>query len=769
MRITLIGFLFLFLYFCMGYIYTQHNVEILMQNRYKVTALNMKRELMTLIKDKQEAVLLVGISLAQNPSLKTLLRNKKSDNLELNHYSKILQENTSLKNIWLQILDNQGKSIYRSWTDKTGDILTDARADVKKMIEHPEILSSISTGKYDMTFKTMVPIYEGSKFVGIVETLAKFDSIVQKMQESNYKTLIVVDGAYKKQLSQAYTNSFIEDFYVASLQTDSKLVKIVQENSVSSFLNIDSYKVDVNNSLLFSLYKLSDINGQDMSYFIIAQDLNKINIEDIIQNRNRIIIGLLFGLAVITGFLFYLYAINYKKFIEEQKEKLEEQVEHKTQALKVQSEELRHIAHHDSLTNLPNRLLFFDRLEQAIKHAKRENEKMAVLFLDLDRFKEINDTYGHETGDKLLQVVTTRLQECVREEDTIARLGGDEFTILLQNISNENVIKISNNILTIMQKPCIVKNLELFVSFSIGISCYPQDGENANILLRNSDTAMYRAKERGKNNYQFYNVSMTDIAMERVALQKDIRQALERKEFEAYYQPKIDAQTLKVVGLEALIRWNHPTKGLIYPNDFIPFAEEVGLIIDIDAYMMRNTLREIQEWRDEGVETGRLSLNLSARQLESEESTKELEETIEEIGFNTKYLELEVTESHIMRNPIRAIKVLDHIKSLGIQISVDDFGTGYSSLSYLKELPVDSLKIDRSFVVDMMQSEEDRAIVKIIISLAENLKLDVIAEGVESKEQVDCLLKQGCKIIQGYYFSKPLPAEKCKAYLLEHQ
>ena len=749
-RIVVIGFAFLLLYLIISYAYTAQSVRTLKNSKYREISKSMKSELLTLIREKEEAVLLIGVSIAQDHHLKNALENQKYTKLTLSKYSQVLKENTSLKNIWFQVINAEGKSIYRSWTDKTGDSLLDVRVDVSKMISNPHIISSISTGKYDMTFKTIVPIFSKNKLIGMVETLAKFTSIVTKMQENDYKT-------------------FIDDFYVTSLETDQHLMNIVSKNSVESYLNISEYRVDTENALLFTLYTLPDINGLDMAYFIIAKDLSKIDMSDIEESRDRIIVGLLFGFIIITVFLSYLYIVNYRKFLEKQRKSLQEQVASKTEALKLQSEKLLHIANHDSLTNLPNRILFLDRLKQLIKHSKREQQSLAVLFLDLDRFKEINDTYGHETGDKLLIAITKNLKECVREEDTIARLGGDEFTIILQNISKKYTAKIADIILEKMQKPFYINNIELHATFSIGISLYPEDANSADLLVRNADTAMYHAKDKGKNNYKFYNAGMTDLAMKRVDLEKDIRRALVEDEFEPYYQPKIDAKTLKVVGLEALVRWNHPVKGLVPPFEFIPFAEEVGLIAEIDTSTMKHALKQVKEWQNEGLQTGRLSLNLSAKQLENKESLKEFQKRIKDIDFDTNSLEFEITESQIMLNPKKAIEILHTIKKLGIKISVDDFGTGYSSLSYLKELPVDCLKIDRSFIIDVTENEEDQAIVKIIIALAGNLNLDVIAEGVETQEQVDFLLSHGCNIIQGYFYSKPLVSSECKAFLRAHQ
>jgi diguanylate cyclase (GGDEF)-like protein len=451
--------------------------------------------------------------------------------------------------------------------------------------------------------------------------------------------------------------------------------------------------------------------------------------------------------------------------VSRQKELLEKNVALKTKELQKKSQKLKHQAEHDSLTHLPNRFLFLDRLKQALKQAQREQQVVSVLFLDLDRFKEINDTYGHDVGDKLLQLVTKRLLRARRKEDTVARLGGDEFTILLQDVSQNSVIHIVNKIIESMQEPFIINGMKHYTTFSIGISSYPDDADNAEDLLRNADTAMYKAKESGKNRYYFYHAEMTKLAFERIELEKELRRALENDEFEAYFQPKIDAKQHKVTGLEALIRWQHPIKGMIFPDKFIPFAEEIGLIGAIDDVMMRLSIQQVLEWHRKGIECGKISINLSARQLTSKNYIQELEETINDIGLDTRYIEIEITETHIMENPQHAMDILNKIRALGISISIDDFGTGYSSLSYLKKLPVTKLKIDRSFVMELPYDKDDVAIVKTIISLAKNLDLEIIAEGVEEKAQVDFLVREGCDNIQGYYFSKPLSKEDCEKFL----
>lgn len=768
LRVVIIGFLFLLLYFGMSYIYLSQSVNTLYKSKYDEIADRMKRELEVLVKEKLEAVLLLDISLAQNQNIKDVLLHKKIGDLNLEEYALLLRENTPLKNIWFQIIDKKGVSLYRSWTQKKGDSLLRVRLDIEKKIKSQKMSSSISTGIFNMTFKSTVPVYQKGEFLGMVETIATFDSIVNKLKKYHFETLVLIDKSYKNQLTDTLKDTFIQDYYVSSFSGSKKLMDAVLHKDISYFLNIENYIIDKKNNQLVCLYKLPDTHGKEMGYFIMSIDLKNIDVASIKESKQRIIFGLGLGFFIITGFLFYLYMVNYKNFIQAQREELKETVEQQTRELRKKSEEMTHLAHHDSLTDLPNRLLFLDRLTQGIKHAKRQKQELGVLFLDLDRFKEVNDTYGHEMGDLLLQLITNRLKLVLREEDTVARLGGDEFTVILQNSSHRSLEVIAEKIIYETQKPIILHGIELFATFSIGISVYPHDGDSAYLLLKYADTAMYRAKEKGKNTYQFYNASMTEMTMSKLTLQNSLRDALKYGEFEPYYQPKMDALTGKVIGLEGLVRWNHPKKGLVPPINFIPFAEEIGLIVEIDTFMLYATLTQMKEWHEEGLETGQISLNISSNQLDNFNSVASFKKAIHTVDFDTKYLELEVTEGQIMKSQSKAIEILNQIKGLGISISMDDFGTGYSSLSYLKNLPVDKLKIDRSFVEGIPHVKDDVAIVKTIISLAKNLGLDLIAEGVETKEQVDFLANNGCSKIQGYYYSKPLCAKECREFLIKN-
>lgn len=437
--------------------------------------------------------------------------------------------------------------------------------------------------------------------------------------------------------------------------------------------------------------------------------------------------------------------VNALSFEIKQREKTEELLDYK--------------AHHDELTHLSNRALFLDRLEHAIKKAKRQDRTLAVLFIDLDRFKEINDSLGHEMGDRVLIEISERLRENLREIDTIARLGGDEFTLIVEDIDgNDKVNEIASRVLKMLQQVIQIDQHQLYVTSSIGISIYPLDGTDAQNLLRNADSAMYKAKMEGRNSYQYYTEELTARAYERVLLESNLRRAIENEEFVVYYQPQMDGESGTMIGMEALVRWQHPKMGLISPATFIPIAEETGLIVPIDQLVMISAMKQIVQWRSEGLNPGILSLNLAMKQLWHESFIETLQAMLLEIGCQPEWIELEVTEGEVMKNPEMAIGILKRLHNMGIALAIDDFGTGYSSLSYLKRLPLDLLKIDQSFVRGIPDNNEDVAIVRAIIALAKSMGMRVIAEGVETAQQKSFLVENGCRAIQGYFYSRPIPS-----------
>ena len=423
-------------------------------------------------------------------------------------------------------------------------------------------------------------------------------------------------------------------------------------------------------------------------------------------------------------------------------------------------EALHHLAHHDPLTALPNRLLFHDRMEHALELARREGRQIAVLFLDLDRFKNINDTLGHPTGDKLLLEVAKRIKRLVREQDTLGRLGGDEFLLLIEQLGGtREAAMVAQKILEAFVQPFAVEGHELYLSASIGISLFPVDGQNGATLVRNADMAMYRAKEQGRNNYQFYTQKLTDSAVERVALETALRRALERGELLLHYQPQIDLKSGLLIGAEALIRWQHPEMGLVLPERFIHLAEENGLIRPIGEWVLFSACDQMRAWREQGFMLPHIAVNLSGHQLKKAGFVELVRHALRETRVEPGWLELEVTESFIMSQAEEAIGMLDQLKEMGVQLAIDDFGTGYSSLSHLKQLPVHKLKIDRSFVQGIPQDSNDAAIARAVIALGSSMQLRVIAEGVETEQQQDFLRAEGCDEGQGYLYGRPVSGE----------
>jgi len=431
---------------------------------------------------------------------------------------------------------------------------------------------------------------------------------------------------------------------------------------------------------------------------------------------------------------------------------------------------VRELAYNDSLTGLPNRTMFIDQMNKLIKKVRPQSQMLAVLFLDLDRFKYVNDTLGHNVGDMLLKQVAERILSCVRAVDTVSRLGGDEFTLALDGIEDKSIVaNIAEKICRKVGEPYNFSGKEVYVTASIGIALHPNDGVDVGELMKRADTAMFKAKERG-GSYLFYEPQMEALVTNKVEIEQDLRHSLEREELDVFFQPKVDLKTSKVMGIEALVRWNHPEKGLVGPNDFIPLAEETGLISEVGLWVLISSCVQVKSWLDKGYEAMPVSVNLSGRQLENGDITGQVAHVLSESGLDPSYLELEITESIIMKHPEEVISILHQLKAMGVKLSIDDFGTGYSSLNYLRKFPIDLLKIDKAFVRDIETNNEDRLIVKGIIALAKSLNLEVLAEGVETAEQLKLLKEEGCDYIQGYYISKPVNCKEfAQQFLLTEQ
>jgi diguanylate cyclase (GGDEF)-like protein/PAS domain S-box-containing protein len=498
--------------------------------------------------------------------------------------------------------------------------------------------------------------------------------------------------------------------------------------------------------------KMQWIQKQALRYGVHKDQITKLTKNGSLIHTNITASALKNDAGEVIGITRYSQDITHKKEMEDK--------------LKSQTKLLNFQAYHDALTKLPNRALFDDRLQQSINHAHRHNERFALFFIDLDNFKQINDTLGHPYGDKILKIVAKRLSKCILNEDTLSRVGGDEFTLLRQNLeTSESAAKVAEKIIQVLKQKIVLDGHTLHITASIGISLYPKDSILKNDLLKYADTAMYKAKDEGRDNYQFYSSEMTRLAFEKAVMESALHRAIDEKQFVVYYQPQIDLRDNSIVGVEALIRWNHPEMGLILPDKFISLAEESSFIQELDNYVMSQAMADIQELYAKGLNPGVLSLNLSIKQLMNDHFLQTLSDTISRTKFDVQWLEFEITESQMMLDPMKSIEILQTISEMGIKIAIDDFGTGYSSLAYLKKLPVNKLKIDQSFIQDLPEDEEDAAITKAVIALAKSLKLSLIAEGVEKHEQIEYLMKHECYLIQGYYYSKALSKTDITNYI----
>jgi len=561
------------------------------------------------------------------------------------------------------------------------------------------------------------------------------------------------------QLKYSHQAQIIENIHDGIIATDSK-GNIVSWNLGAKKL-FEYSESEVIGKHISMLYRQEDIPGLKENIRASLLDTGVYNGDLIFVKKSKDTISIALSLSVLNdeqGNLIGMVGIN--------KDNTQRKIAE--DALLEQKDILRYQAHHDALTGLSNRVLFSDRLKQGIIKAKRHKTGLALFFIDLDKFKHINDSLGHAVGDRVLKLVSKRLEGIIRKEDTLARLSGDEFTVIMEELTQpEDASLLAEKILKVLAESMQIDDHILYVSGSIGISIYPQDTTDAQELLKYADTAMYKAKEEGRNTFQFYSSEMTEFALERMVMKTSLRQAIENEELIIHYQPQINTSTNTLVGLEALVRWQHPTMGILSPDTFITLAEETGMIVEIDQWVMKTAMNQVSKWYGAGLKPGVLALNLSIKQLERVDFLQIVEACIKTHGFKPGWLELEITERQMLKKTEEAIEKLDQINDLCISISIDDFGTGYSSLALLKRLPIHRLKIDRSFIRDIPEDEEDVAIVKAIIALAGSLKLDLIAEGVETSEQRDFLIDNGCINIQGHYYSHPMPAEEMTEMLLK--
>ncbi len=639
--------------------------------------------------------------------------------------------------------------------ERFNDDLSGFRKMLVKANETKEAQYGVEVGKYGIFFRAMLPVFKDGVHIGAFDFGVDVKYLISKLSILNINTPVLlvtkksVEPIYKYDDNPAhyldeFTNGYSIVKFDASRDDGVSIVDILDNKIIKN----SNYIVNVNSIdyLLYRGYDMYDYENSSIGHLIFMEKMDYYMNTIVFVRWVSVLTTIL--LMVVIIMLMYKLISDYAKEIMIQKDILD------------------YRTHHDLLTGLANRVLFNDRLTQAIEMAKRHKNSFALLYIDLDRFKQINDSLGHVIGDEILKIISKRVREVMRKEDTISRLGGDEFAVLAQDlIKGENASALAQKIISSISEVIHIENHTLYMTSSIGISIYPQDGVEPDNLLKNADAAMFRAKDEGRNNFQYYSADMTQLAFERVVMEASIRKALSNDEFVVYFQPQVEGNTDRIIGMEALVRWEHPEAGVVFPDKFIPLAQETGLILAIDQKVMKSAMVKMAKWYKMGLEPGVLALNLSIKQLSQVDCMDKLLQLMMESGCRPEWLELEVTEGEIMKNPQNAIDVLKKISQIGVKLAVDDFGTGYSSLSYLKRLPIDKLKIDKSFIDGLPYDDEDVSIARAIIALAQSLKLDVIAEGVETKEQRDFLIQNGCSNIQGYYYSKAIPAAQMEEML----
>ena len=539
-----------------------------------------------------------------------------------------------------------------------------------------------------------------------------------------------------------------------------KFIKVLAEYnnlgiSVISILDngfSDIYKENVSKTSLFEQTRRSKIiyNNQIFGYVEISTKTDKL------VSHSLMLLTAFLLLGILVGTILYRFPTRIVIGAEDE--------------IAAAFEKLNTLSYFDHLTSLPNRTMFNEKLMNILQNAQQNKKKVAVMFLDLDRFKVINDTMGHSSGDAVLQAVATRLASCMRNNDVLARHSGDEFTVIISDIENFNVAaKIAQKLLNTFNEPFLINNHKLYISSSIGISIYPTNSKNADCLVKYADIAMYKAKEQGNNKFKFYASDFSPIGDQKFELENDLRNALKNNEFILHYQPIISIMTRRIEGFEALVRWNHPIAGIIPPDKFIPLAEETGLINQIGQWVLYEACAQNQAWLEKGLFPKYISVNISLRQFKQPDLIHNIKKVLQDTGLNAKYLQLEITESISMFDEERTIAILNVLKTLGVKIAIDDFGTGYSSLNYLKNFPISVLKIDKSFIENMLENPPDAAAIKFIIQMAHSLNLNVVAEGVETEEQLTFLRKNYCNDMQGFLYSKALPPHEIESLLKEEE
>jgi len=615
--------------------------------------------------------------------------------------------------------------------------------------------------------KTIANEKEQTKLKALAFKRAKEQKLQQIEAEKTRRLLEQMKKNQQKELTLAHEKSTILNLTTkldtANAQKKQALEQLVINQKLLGAINDNMSALNADlNSAKAKINKLDTLGSS-----------TKTQLNRVMEQRNQLLkdmknqaISIWFWVVLALSSLLIIFIIIKQRNVSNINQHLQLELDNFTE--KYQEECQRHedterkinkIASNDVVTGLLNRGIFQQNAQHAVAQAKRYGRTLAFLFIDLDRFKSINDTLGHDAGDIVLRTIAERFKLCTRTSDTLARLGGDEFVLLIEDISDTKYVSIiAHKLLTAASQPFLLAGQEYQVTASVGISAYPDDGKNASTLLKNADIAMYRAKEKGKNNFQFYSEQMNVHSLQRMALESNLRQALQREELRVYFQPIVDIRKNEVYAVEALVRWQHPDMGLVSPLQFIPIAEETGLIIPIGAWILEQVCIEGKKWHDAGYKI-RVTVNLSPKQLDDPKLLTDIKQALDTTSFAAEYMTIELTESMMMTDPDKTVELFQTIKDLNIRIAIDDFGTGYSSLSYLKRFPIDILKIDRSFLQDVPNDPDDVAITQTIIAIGQKMGLDLIAEGVEDIEQLEFLEKENCHYIQGFYFSKPLPPE----------
>ncbi|MCF6340732.1 MAG: EAL domain-containing protein [Sulfurimonas sp.] len=701
-----------------------------------------------------------SIDILSNPEIINAFANrdrKKLQKLTFPIYEKLRTQNPYLNTMHFYTKDTHS-FLRLHKLDEHGDNLCTSHPLILKVNQSKKFQTALKAEKYGFSYKTIFPVFKDGEHIGTFEFGVDIKYLMSKITSMNFFTpvFIATKEAIKpiygyNKITNKYSSSFTNEYSFINFQSNTKNHISIKEIINDKIITQKSYIATKNSKkyLVFRAYNLKDYNENLIGYFIFVDDMDYYMKTIVFVRWISISITLL--LAIIIVLLMSKLIRRY------------------TFELRKQKNSFNYQAHHDALTGLPNRVLFNDRLNRAIVKSKRKNTNFALFFIDLDRFKHINDSLGHTIGDEVLKIISKRFKKIIRRNDTISRLGGDEFTVLAEDLREKtDASLLAKKLLDILSKPIIIKGHTLYISSSIGISLYPKDDTNADNLLKYADAAMYKAKDEGKNNFQYYSSDMTELAYQKVIMESSIRKALKDEEFVVYFQPQINAKTNKLVGMEALVRWQHSNGELIYPDKFIPIANETGLIIELDRWVMKESMKQVKLWYSQGLNPGVLALNLAMKQIHEYDFISIIEKMIKEIEYKPEWLEFEITEGEIMNKPENAIKVLQALNELGIKLAIDDFGTGYSSLLYLKQLPISKLKIDKSFVQDIPDNEEDVGITRAVIALSKSLRLSIIAEGVETKEQKDFLVENGCENIQGYFYARPMPATEMEKMLKDY-